>query len=213
MTTILLIRHGESEANRLGFFAGQTDVALEEKGLEQAKITADFIARTYQVDAVYASDLRRAYDTGLATAQLVGQEVRKEPRMREIYAGQWQGLAFDQIVARYAQDYNLWLHDIGNSVCTDGESVAQLSGRIMEALEEIARENEGKTVVIATHATPIRVVQCLLSGYPLGEMKKVPWVSNASVTELSWENGVWKLEKIGQDAHLANLKTVFPANV
>ena len=116
MTTILLIRHGESEANRLGFFAGQTDVALEEKGLEQAKITADFIARTYQVDAVYASDLRRAYDTGLATAQLVGQEVRKEPRMREIYAGQWQGLAFDQIVARYAQDYNLWLHDIGNSV-------------------------------------------------------------------------------------------------
>ncbi len=213
MTTLLLIRHGESLANRECFFAGQLDVPLEPRGLEQAHCTASFIDTHYSVDKIYASDLRRAYDTAAAISQPLDTEIVTDSRLREIYAGSWQGEAFDRIVARYAADYGVWLTDIGNCICTQGESLSQLSRRVCRALEDIALENPGKTVAVATHATPIRAAQCLLGGHPLGEMKDIPWVSNASVTELFYEKGAWQFGKISQDEHLAHMRTAFGANV
>ena len=69
MTRLLFVRHGQSEANLEGVFAGQIDPALTELGYRQAECTAEFIAKTYSVDAVYSSDLQRAYHTGLAAGR------------------------------------------------------------------------------------------------------------------------------------------------
>lgn len=68
MTTLILIRHGESKANRDRIFAGHLDVDLQEKGLKQAKITAEYISKNYLVNRVYSSDLKRAYQTGKCVA-------------------------------------------------------------------------------------------------------------------------------------------------
>lgn len=68
-------------------------------------------------------------------------------------------------------------------------------------------------MVIATHATPIRALRCICSGRDMDEMKYVPWVSNASVTELTYDGGLWSLGRVGMDSHLAALKTEFPPNV
>lgn len=213
MTTLLLIRHGESLANRKCFFAGQKDVPLEEKGFLQAKLTAEFIHSRYPVSRVYASDLCRAWDTGNAIATPLGLSVISEPRLREIFSGSWQGQTFSQIIAQYESAYRIWLADIGNCVCTEGESVAALGDRVCAALKDIATENPGKTVAIATHATPIRVAQCILSGRPLNDMKDIPWVSNASVTELFYHKGSWRFGAVAQDAHLQGMRTAFGANV
>ena len=127
MTTFLMIRHGESEANRGRVFAGHMDAALQDRGLEQAKRTAEYIVRTYCVDAVYASDLRRAYDTGKCVAELLGLPVIADRDLREIDAGEWEGVKFDELVKRFPEDYGVWLHDIGHARCTGGESVAALA--------------------------------------------------------------------------------------
>ena len=213
MTTILLIRHGESEANREGFFAGQNDVKLLDKGLMQAEATAQFIKKSYKVDRIYSSDLIRAYDTALAVSRATGLPVSCDERLREIYSGLWQGMRFDDIIRDFGESYGVWLRDIGNAVCDGGESVRQLGERVMAALTDIAVKNDGSTVVIATHATPIRAMQCIVSGLDLGEMRNIPWVSNASVTELIFEDGKFHLGKVGQDVHLSGLRTVFPSNV
>lgn len=213
MTTLLLIRHGESEANRCGIFAGQIDVELQNKGIEQAMKTAEYIAEHYTVDRVYASDLKRAYKTGKIIADLLKVDLISNEKLREIYAGEWQGKKFDDLVANYSKDYSCWLNDIGNCSCTGGESVKQLGLRVVEALTEIAKKNDGKTVVIATHATPIRTTQCLLKGLSLDVMKNIPWVSNASVTEIVYKDGEWNFVKVGEDKHLRKIKTSFPANV
>lgn len=213
MTQFLLIRHGESRANRECFFAGQLDAPLEDKGIAQAQLTARFITEKYPVDLVYASDLSRAFDTGKAVAELLGLPVTADPRLREINAGQWQGLRFEQIIERYSEDYQVWLTDIGSCVCTGGESIVRLGQRVMTVLTEIALSNPGKTVVIATHATPIRVIQSLLHENGLTQMKDIPWVSNASVTELRYDAGNWQLGAVAQDAHLQDMKTCFAANV
>ena len=212
MTTLLLIRHGESEANREGYFAGQRDAALLEKGLLQARITAEFIKKEYDVTKIYASDLRRALDTGKALGDILGLDVIPEKRLREIYAGVWQGMKFDLIERQFESDYRIWRNDIGNCRTTDGESVRELGERVMAALSDIARDNDGKTVAVATHATPIRAVQCMI-GDGFDSMKNIPWVTNASVTEIIYENGTWSLGRVCRDEHLSDFRTSFPANV
>ena len=212
-TRLLLIRHGESEANRQHRFAGHSDFPLSEKGILQAECTADCIAKAYAVDVVYASDLRRAYDTALATARRFSLSVIPCEELREIFAGAWEGLLFDEICVRYPEDYAIWMSDIGRARCTDGEKVSELQSRVIEAISRIAEQNPGKTVVIGTHATPIRATECALRGKPLSEMHTVSWVTNASVTELSYESGRLSLVSVGEDRHLAKLQTSLPKNV
>ena len=213
MTTLLLIRHGQSQANLTRCFAGQIDAPLTELGFRQAERTAEFVAAHYQIDRVYASDLRRAACTGQAVAQKLGLPLKTEKALREIDAGQWEGIPFDQLAQDFPEEYGLWLADIGNSRPVGGESVAELAQRIEKALTAVAEENPGKTVAVAIHAIPIRSVQWRLSGEPLSYMTQIPWVTNASVTELFFEDGNFRLGKVAQDAHLADLITTLPKTV
>ncbi len=213
MTTLILIRHGESEANRHGIFAGQIDPDLQNKGIMQAKKTAKYISEHYIVDKIYASDLKRAFRTAECLAEVLCLDVIPKRELREIYAGAWEGVKFDELSVLYPEAYDTWLHDIGASCCTGGESVKQLGERIMNVLTEIAKENDGKTVAIATHATPIRVAQSLIKTHGLEEMKNIPWVPNASVTVFEYSNESWAIKAESLDAHLEELKTFLPKNV
>lgn len=213
MTRILLIRHGESVANRSDTFSGYSDVALEEKGKIQAIWTAEFVTKKYHIDKVYASDLQRAYETGKAVADLLGLEVIPEQGVREINGGDWEGVPFTELPVRFSEDYHTWMTNIGMVRCTGGESTEELGKRVYEALTKIARENEGKTVVVATHATPIRVMQTLIEKGSVAEMQNISWVSNASVTELEYQEGTWRCIAVGQDEHLKEFRTKLPENV
>ena len=212
MVRLLLIRHGESEANNKKYFAGQYDAPLMPKGMEQAEKTARYIVEKYVPTKIYASDLKRAYCTALPVAKLLGEEVITDQGLREIYAGKWQKMAFDDLEKTYSGEYGVWLTDIGNAHCNDGESVKELSERVMASLMAIAKENEGETVAVATHATPIRVAQTMIQYGDISCMKNVPWVSNGSVTVLEYD-GKWKCVSVSEDSHLGADKTVFPANV
>ena len=212
MTRLILIRHGESEANRQGVFAGQIDPDLQNKGIKQAQLTAKYVAENYNVDKIYSSDLQRAYKTAICLADILNLEVIQEPNLREINAGKWEGMKFDDLVSLYPEEYNMWLNHIGHSECVGGETVKQLSVRIMSSLTKIAEENEGKTIAIITHGTPIRVAQSIIKCGTLDEMKNIPWVSNASVTVFEYNNNIWEEVTASEDKHLAELKTVLPPN-
>lgn len=213
MTKVLLIRHGESTANLHNIFAGHFDAELTERGHEQAECTARYIADTYKVDAIYASDLRRAFCTGVHLGNLLGLIVYPERGMREIYAGEWEGVPFFGIKDTHPAEHHVWNTDIGNSVCPGGESVEQMSNRVYETLCRLASENDGKTIAVFSHATPIRSMQWRMTGKPLSHMQNVPWVSNASVTELQYEHGIFSAVHIGQDAHLEEMRTVLPCDI
>lgn len=213
MTRLIMIRHGESEANQSGLFAGHLDVDLTPRGRIQAERTAQYIAEHFAVDKVYASDLKRAFRTGEAVAKRLGIEIIPRQDLREIAAGEWEGAVFDSLAQDYPEDFGTWLHDLPHARCTGGESVAELANRIFSALTEIAIENAGKTVAIATHATPVRAMMAMIHPNGLAEMERIGWVPNASVTVFVYDNGNWTCELVGEAAHLADLKTVLPANV
>lgn len=213
MTKLFIIRHGESQANSEGKFVGHTDSGLSGLGKRQAELTAEYITSQNRIDKVYASDLKRAFYTGKAVADRAGLEVIPERGLREIKGGLWENTAFDDLEANYGEPYRIWLTDIGNSACPGGESVSELMERIVATVKKIASENDGKNVVIATHATPIRAFQCFCENKPLSEMKDIPWVSNASVTTAEYSDGELKLTEVGHDGHLGEIKTELPDNV
>ncbi len=213
MTTVIVIRHGESEANRQGIFAGQINPDLLERGVEQAKLTAQYVADTYQVDAVYASDLQRAYKTAGYLADLFGLPVVQDKNFREIDGGKWEGIPFEELAVRFREDYTFWMEHVEQGFCTGGESVQDVCDRVMPALTKVAEENDGKTVAVVTHVTPIRVAQTFIETGSLEKMKDYPWVSNASVSVFQYEKGKWHVVSVSEDRHLETLKTVLPSNI
>ncbi|MBR6523129.1 MAG: histidine phosphatase family protein [Clostridia bacterium] len=213
MVTLILERHGQSEGNTKKLFTGHADIGLTPFGREQVNKSAEYIAGNYKVDKIYSSDLKRAVETAEFVAEKTGLKIIKSAKLRELYAGEWEGREFDEIEKNYPEDWKVWRNDIGNARCTGGESVKELGERFISAITEIARENEGKTVLITTHATPIRVTQCLLGGHMLGEMKNLHWGANASITVLEYDNDGWEIVLSGYDDHLGELKTSLPANV
>ena len=213
MTKFIIVRHGQSLANLERTFAGHTDAPLTELGQRQAQITAEYVAAHYSVDRVYASDLLRAFDTAKASADRLGLPVTADPQLREIFAGEWEGVPFEELHTKGEEALRIWQEDIGRAVCPGGESTAELQKRFVAALDRIARENVGRTVLIGTHATPVRVLMCHCMGKPIEFMQRIPWVSNASVTTVVWEDGVFSLERAGFDDHLKGLCTSLPDKV
>ena len=213
MTRIILVRHGMSKSNEEKTFTGQGDSPLNDIGVKQAKLTAKYINENFKPDIVYASDLQRAFRTGEETAKLAGVDIIPDKNLREIDAGDWDKMSFTEIMEKFCDDYNTFLHDIGNAKCTGGESVKHLAKRVTKEIRRIAKDNDGKTVVIATHATPIRAAMCVFQHRPLDDMKDIPWVSNASVTVMDMDGDNVDFVKISQDAHLAELTTKLPSNI
>ncbi len=213
ITHIYIIRHGQSEGNLRGAFLGHTDLDLTELGHRQAELTADYLDNIH-IDAIYSSDLLRAYNTGRHTADRKGLPIIKSEKLREIFAGEWENKTFDVLEREYYDDFTVtWKNDIGHARCTGGESVEELQNRFVPEVKRIAKENEGKTIAIFTHATPIRTLKAAIDGLSLDEMKTVPWAGNASVTHVVLEDGKFSVLEYGVNHFLNDLATVLPKKV
>lgn len=211
MTTVYFVRHGQSEANVQRVFAGSWNAPLTELGRQQAACTAAFLADK-PISVVYASDLSRAADTGAAVSAVKGIPLHTTERLREIRAGDWEGKSFNELQQDPA--YSVWMQTIGLARCSGGESVAELQQRIKTVVDEIVRQHPNESVCIATHATPIRVMEGLWTDTPLELLHTIPWVSNASVTIAEYdEAGVGRLVACDLHDHMGQLTSSLPSNV
>lgn len=214
MTRMIFVRHGESTGNKKRRFYGHFDGELTELGREQARRAADFL-KDEHIDVAYASDLVRAYETGKIIAEPHGLSVIPCEGLREIYAGEWENLLFSELTDKYAVDFECWMKDLVNSRPTGGESVRHLAGRIDKAVWEIAEANDGKTVLIATHATPIRSLITAWKGKPIEAINNVKWVANASVSIVNYDIKEHKTspEIIGEASFMGDIVTRLPGSV
>ena len=206
MTHLIIVRHGNSIGNRDRIFIGQTDWGLSEIGEEQVRRTTEYL-KDEHIDAVYSSDLSRAYNTALPIARERGLRVHKRRALREIYAGKWETQRFADLPVLFADSWSVWQNDIGRCRCDGGESLADLYKRIKRALDTIARENDGKTVLIGTHATVIRVMNCIFHNDVVENLQKYEWVTNASVSRIDYEDGKYTVTEYGYDEHLKGIVT------
>lgn len=213
MTRLILVRHGQSDGNLRRAFLGHTDLDLSELGYSQADAVGRALANEH-IDVIYASDLKRAYNTSLPTARAHSLDVIKTAALREVYAGEWENKLFTELIEEYPESYgNTWLNNIGMAHPDGGESVEQLRVRVCREIERIAQENQGKTVAIFTHATPIRAFCATLHGLIGSRMHELIWVSNASITRVEYENEKFTVTEYGSEEHLGQLITRLPKTV
>ncbi len=205
-TVVYLIRHGQSMANELNKFAGHTDFPLSELGVKQAECSAQYF-NDIKVDAVYSSDLLRAFSTVKVIADKKGLEVVPTNQLREMHCGVWEGVDFDLVVKDYADSFEVWQNDIWSLKCEKGESTVEVYERVDSEIKRIAEKHKGQTVVLGAHAL---VIRAFCGQFVVDDMKmlcEVPWPTNASVTKLEYEDGKFSLLNYSYDEHIKDLLT------
>lgn len=180
MKKVYLIRHGLPDfpdGNRMCI--GTTDIPMGERGLEQATAMA---AKLPPVTAVFSSPLTRA----VQTARAIGMPVAILDGLRELYAGTWDGLTFDQIRARYPELYAARARDLTLPL-PDAEDHAEGLARFSAAMEAAARTAPGDFAVVAHGGIIAQFLQDIS-----GIWRKPDY---AEIISLLWENGRFELQE------------------
>lgn len=184
MTTLYLIRHGETPWNVEGRYQGQSDPPLNEQGRRQAQATARQLA-SVGFTAIYSSDLVRAYQTALALAKETGLPIQLEPRLREISQGEWEGVLIDDIRARWPDEIHGWEHDPWRHHPPGGERLQALQTRLFAAIDEIVARHPHDKVAVFAHKLPIALLKIRYQHYPA-----------EAIWSLLPANGAWEVFEI-----------------
>jgi len=187
MTTIYLARHGESDWNVERRWQGHADRPLTDRGRGQAQDLAARLAGV-DLDAVYSSDLRRAWETADAVASAKGLDVIRLPELREVDVGSWSGLTRDECEARFPEAFARWR--AGGSGWDDGESYEEMGERIVEAIGRLAAEHQGGAILVVSHGGPIRAVHAHALGVDIATHRRTgPVEPNARLSAVAVEDG------------------------
>ncbi|WP_293770659.1 bifunctional RNase H/acid phosphatase [uncultured Corynebacterium sp.] len=154
ITTFILLRHGQTEWSVDHKYAGRSDIALTETGIQQARAAADAL-RGRDIDAIVSSPLRRCLDTAAEAAEALGLHVETHDKLAEVDFGLWEGLDFDEARGRDPQFYDDWLHD-PSLAPPGGESLQTLHRRVRAARADLVERYSGKTVLVVSHVGPIK---------------------------------------------------------
>jgi broad specificity phosphatase PhoE len=158
MTRILLVRHGETEWNRVERFRGRADVPLNENGLAQAEATGRRIAEQWRPAAVYSSPLSRAVRTAEAIAKHFSLPVQTHPGLIDIHYGQWQGLSPDEVRGRWPEILRAWYETPQRARIPGGETLEEVRARGIAAVGELAARHDGQTIVLVAHTVMNRAI-------------------------------------------------------
>lgn len=190
---VVLWRHGRTEWNAIGRFQGQTDIDLDDIGREQAREAATRLA-ALEPELLLASDLRRTRETTEALGRLLGLEVELESRLRETYAGEWQGYTTAEIAERWPDEYKRWRAGDPLLRVGGGETRQEVAERMFAAVTDAAaRLPENGLAVLTSHGGAARLGIAALIGMPLHRFTNVGGLSNCSWSMLREGNDGWIL--------------------
>ncbi len=158
MTQIILVRHGQTEWNRVERFRGRFDVPLNETGLAQAAATGRRIAAEWHPVAVYSSPLSRAVQTAEAVAEPFDLPVQAEPGLMDIDFGAWQGLSTDEARARWPEIIEAWYHAPQRAQIPAGETLEQVRARGVATVQTLTARHVDQTLVLVGHTVINRAI-------------------------------------------------------
>ncbi|MDM4142658.1 MULTISPECIES: bifunctional RNase H/acid phosphatase [Mycobacterium] len=156
-TRLLLLRHGQTELSVQRRYSGRGNPALTELGRRQADAAARYLAQRGGISAVFASPLQRAYDTAAAAAKALGLDVTVDDDLIETDFGAWEGLTFGEAAERDPELHGRWLRDTSTAP-PDGESFDAVADRVSRARDRIVAAQQGTTVLLVSHVTPIKML-------------------------------------------------------
>ena len=202
MTKIYLIRHGETEWNKIGKLQGSSDIMLLPEGIQQAHLLAEH-APFHAVDAIYSSDLSRAVMTAEILAEKFGLPVIKERGLRETSFGDWEGQFLSELAIENPAGFEYFFTKPDKVQPPNGETFLESQARIMNALDEIIADNEDKNIIVVSHGAAIRLIICAALEIRIRKMWAIGQY-NMAVNVLTFEEGVFSVELLNNTMHLYN---------
>ena len=188
-TLLFLVRHGQTAWNVERRFQGQLDVPLSAEGLRQAERVARWLAQlSIHFSAIHSSDLRRAADTTEVIAHELGVEPVYSEALRELHAGEWQGMTVAEVEERFPGQLRLWREDVRGFTTPGGETIPALQQRISNYLSRLLNSQRGRAIIVVSHGAALSSYLAAANGWDLQET----WdshrarMSNTGVTVLAF---------------------------
>ena len=163
MTSIYLVRHGQTAWNKEEVFRGRTDIPLNETGLKEAAMAADYF-RPLQLDAIYSSPLARAWQTAREIAKHHTLQVQPLAGLIDMSFGSWEGRPLKEVRENDQERYRLWAEEPHRVKFPGGETLEQVRARAMAALESVIEKHPEKTVILVSHRVINKVLLCAVLG-------------------------------------------------
>lgn len=204
-TLLYLVRNGETGLNRERIFQGHLDPELSPLGWEQVKHLA-LRLKDERIEAFYASDLLRAYQTASAIAAKHRQGVIKVKELRGIDCGEWTGKSVEEIEAVYPELLITWRFQPHRHRMPGGESVEQVQRRVIRAWQRILMEEPGHNICLVTHAIPVKSLMCYFMEDDLSLMWLTPRQNNGALNIIQFEGGKSRVIEVGSIDHLQGLE-------
>lgn len=188
MTTVCLVRHGETDWNRIGRLQGHEDIELNEAGEKQARQCGIYLARE-SWDVIITSSLKRARKT----AEIIEQHVKPTmlyeiDELRERNYGAASGLTNEEVAARHP-----------DGKVPGREERADLTHRSMHAIDRIIQHHTGQKVIVVSHGAVINAILASLSNGVIGTGKTI--LENACINRLTYDSGTWEVVVYNSTEH------------
>ncbi len=187
-TTLILVRHGVTAHTTAKRFSGgltSANPGLSDEGRAQIRTVADWLAPLAgRVDAVVSSPVRRARESGEILAERLGRTVEEEPGFAEMEFGSWDGMTFEEVAEAHRADLDEWLGSLEVRP-GGGESLVMVQERVVAALDRVLERHVGRTVVVTSHVTPIKVLVAEAIQAPLSSQFRME-LRPASVTVVTF---------------------------
>lgn len=194
VTTLYLVRHGETEGSEVKRYKGSIDVPLSEKGIEQMEQVAKYLNRSYKtysgLKAVYCSPLIRALKSAEIVAEPHGLKPIVIPDLRERSFGIWEGMSFNEIKDKYPEEFEAWAGNPLKYSPVGGESTLEVRDRVIIGLNKILNDHNSqgaRNIAIVAHGGVNRIILCHIMGIPLENIFRIEQ-DNAAVNIIEfWE--------------------------
>ena len=204
MTSVYLVRHGQTAWNKEEIFRGRTDISLNEVGFRQAELVGEYLKGS-NIHVVYSSPLLRARETARRVAEVFNLKVLPLEGINDMSFGKWEGLSLKEVQIHDRDLYRQWRTEPHLVRLPGGETLDEVRMRAMAALEDVIRLNTGQNLVLVSHRVVIKVILCGILGIDNSHFWQIGQDTTA-INLIQHKNGKYILSFLNETCHLKRLK-------
>ncbi len=204
MTSVYLIRHGETAWNKEEIFRGRTDISLNEIGFREAELVGEYL-KGKDIHVIYSSPLSRARETARRIAQVFNLKVQPLEGITDMSFGKWEGRPLKEVQIHDRELYRQWIEQPHLLKLPGGETLDEVRVRAMAALEEVIQYHHEKNLVLVSHRVINKVIICGILGIDNSHFWQIGQ-DTAAINLIQYKEGKYRLSLLNETCHLKSLK-------
>jgi len=204
MTSVYLIRHGQTAWNKEEIFRGRADIPLNEIGFREAELVGEYL-KGKDIHVIYSSPLSRARETARRIAQFFNLKVQPLVGIVDMRFGKWEGRPLKEVQIHDRELYQEWREKPHQVRVPGGESLDEVRVRAMAALEEVIQYHHGKNLVLVSHRVINKVIICGILGIDNSHFWQIGQ-DTAAINLIQFQEGKYVLSLLNETCHLKSLK-------